>query len=129
MSLAVLLLLLLFQFKHLICDYILQVYWRWPLGKFSQDGKVWVPSLAWHSAIQGAGTAFVAALWGSPWSLLLALSMVDTGTHFMIDRVKASPSLLGRWGTGSPHFWATLGLDQFAHHCVGLWIAYMLVRG
>jgi hypothetical protein len=84
-------LLVVFQFKHWIADYILQG--RYQLGKFRADWGFALPLLS-HCAIQGAATLAICLvvrpeLW---W-----LAVVDVVAHFAMDRIKAGPKYLGRF--------------------------------
>jgi uncharacterized membrane protein len=116
----VMLLLVLFQLKHFICDYPLQGTYM--LGKFKEEG--WQIPLFCHAAVHYLGTFTVIMLYDwltftdlsdtAPGAMLLAL--VDLVVHFGVDRLKASPKLLGRWPTTSRYFWWALGFDQMLHH-------------
>lgn len=117
----ILALFVLFQLKHWLCDYLLQN--QWMLGKFSSRRRVWVPALAAHAAVHAAATFTISSgfLWyvmdivvravvgdapGQTWSafrnagclwIALSLAAIDFSVHFLMDRVKASPRLMGRW--------------------------------
>jgi hypothetical protein len=85
-------LLLLYQAKHFICDYPLQT--QYMLGKF----KVWpnyILPLTAHCATHGLAT-FLIALAVKP-NIAFSLALLDFCAHFIVDRVKASPSLGGRF--------------------------------
>lgn len=113
---AIFVLLVLFQVKHFLADYPLQNAYM--LGKFN-PGWGFVGPLAAHAGVHGALTVFVTALVlpPSPWPLVFGA--VDFVTHFAIDRIKASPRLLGRFNDKSkPSYWNCLGADQMAHHLV-----------
>lgn len=84
-------LLLLFQFKHFVADYPLQN--KYMLGKF-KDGFDWIVPLAAHAGVHGVFTFTIVILVAPN---LWWLSVVDFGCHFLVDRIKASPNLLGRF--------------------------------
>src|ERR1041385_380659 len=90
-------LLIVFQLKHLLADYPLQGWpWaHWMLGKFADDPRVWVPALLGHAAVHGVSTAAICFLFGR--RELCWLGGVDMGVHFVMDRIKASRRMLGRW--------------------------------
>ncbi len=106
-------LLVAFQIKHFVADYILQ---GWPLadfmlGKFKRKG--WVLPLASHCGVHMVLTLLIVCLAGRGdlWWLML----VDGGVHFVMDRIKAHPDLLGRFkpfATAAEYMdtyrWATL---------------------
>ena len=116
---SIFILLVLFQLKHFLADYQLQTPYM--LGKMQATG--WVKPLAAHATVHACITAIIVL-----WSLILSgqstlaviltplLAIADFITHFIVDRVKASPSLCGRFNPTQPYFWWALGADQMAHH-------------
>jgi hypothetical protein len=86
-------LLVVFQVKHLLCDYPLQ--FRWMLGKFSPNWREWVPALAAHASVHALATFFIALYFGSHEAAVLGVA--DFWLHAIMDRIKASPDLMGRW--------------------------------
>ena len=90
-------LLVVFQLKHFIADYPLQTPYM--LGKFKPSG--WVLPLSCHCAVQAGFTYIIAlaALWNTEKGLLYAtgFAWLDFAIHFAMDRIKASPELLGRY--------------------------------
>lgn len=118
------LLLLLFQIKHFLCDYPLQTPQM--LAKGAVAPQVWIPALIAHSAVHAAGTLLI-ALSVAP-QLAFALAVADFALHFVVDRIKASPALGGRWAPNVPQFWWALGFDQLAHHAINIGFVYVLVN-
>ena len=112
---TIFLLLLLFQVKHLICDYPLQK--EYMLGKMQAIG--WIKPLAAHAAVH-AWFTFLILLLVQPSNMLLylLLPLADFVLHFIVDRIKASPNLGGRFTPTQPYFWWALGADQMAHHLI-----------
>ncbi len=101
---AILVLLVVYQLKHFLADYLLQG--EYMLGKFKPGWAFLKPLLA-HVAVHALGTfviscfalsmldpgiPFRAALTGS-----IGLAILDAGLHFIMDRLKASPAYMGRW--------------------------------
>jgi len=85
-------LLIIYQIKHFLCDYPLQG--QYMLGKF----KPWpdfIKPLATHALVHGVAT-FLIALAFNP-RIAFWVALLDTVVHFAVDRVKASPNLLGRF--------------------------------
>lgn len=128
----VFLLLALFQLKHFICDYPLQN--EYMLGKMKS--KDWIKPLASHTFVHAVGTLTIVywffALTISSFNytyvlISIALGFADFCLHFVIDRIKASPNLGGRWKPNEPKFWWALGADQMAHHLVNYIFIYILV--
>lgn len=85
-------LLVVYQLKHLICDYFLQG--KYMLGKFQPYPKFILPLLA-HASVHGMAT-FLIALCVKP-KIAFWVALLDLVAHFVIDRVKASPNMLGRF--------------------------------
>ena len=121
----VFLLLVLFQIKHFICDYPLQTPYM--LGKMGKTN--WIKPLAAHAGVHAIGTFIVVlAVTFSPIAVVFALA--DFVLHFIVDRIKASPDLGGRWKPDQSYFWWALGADQMAHHLLNyLFIAIIAILG
>ncbi len=103
-------LLALYQIKHLLADYFLQTPWM--LKKFSPDPKVWVPSLAAHAGVHALMT--LAIVYVLRPELCLPLAVFDFVAHFVMDRIKASPKLLGRYKalSGAEYMWIKGNIDK-----------------
>ncbi len=89
---TVFLLLVIYQIKHFLADYPLQG--KYMLGKFAKYPDYVFPLLA-HVGVHGAFTLVIAAAFGchyAPW-----LALIDMVLHFIMDRIKASPDMLGRF--------------------------------
>lgn len=87
------LLLVTYQLKHFLCDYPLQG--RYMLRKFDVFPKFILPLLA-HALVHGVFT-FLISLAFRQWRVALMFGLFDAATHFGIDRIKASPYMLGRF--------------------------------
>lgn len=128
-AMPILLLFLLFQVKHFVCDYLLQT--KYMLGKFKPYPDYILP-LVQHSLVQTTGTAYIliiATFYGVNFGLwmFLGICLYDFVTHFVIDRLKASPNLLGRFKSDNKYFWWALGLDQLLHQVVYLIITATII--
>ena len=87
------LLLALYQIKHFVADYLLQG--KYMLGKFKPFPAFILPLTA-HCAVHAVFTFLIAICFkGLGFAIFLAL--LDAGIHFAVDRVKASPEMLGRF--------------------------------
>lgn len=121
-------LLVTFQVKHFLADFPLQN--KYMLGKF-KGGTEWILPLASHAGVHSLFTLIISAVAlkyasmdsfssgnknSAILSIALLLSLFDFIIHFVVDRLKASPKLGGRWKPDSPYFWWALGADQLAHH-------------
>ena len=115
-------LLVIFQIKHFLADYPLQTPYM--LGKF-KGGLEWISPLALHSLVHALFTlaillAFAPSLW--------ALAFLDFTVHFIQDRIKASPNLLGRFKPDNKFFWWALGQDQMVHHLTHYIIIWLIIK-
>ncbi len=101
--LAAFLLLVIYQIKHWCCDFPLQTPYM--LGKFKPKG--WMEPLAAHAMVHALFTDVIAGIFlaltrpsmGCLGILATAAGcgLFDFCVHFAMDRVKASPDLLGRY--------------------------------
>jgi hypothetical protein len=120
-------LLVVYQLKHFLADYPLQGTYM--LGKFKLHG--WVRPLAAHAGVHGLLTLAIALLFIGKKSFFVpvALAVFDFTIHFTMDRIKASPNMLGRFKDFyDKRFWWSLGFDQMVHHLTHYTIIYVLVR-
>lgn len=65
------------------------------LGKF-KDGLLWILPLAAHVAVHGLFT-FTIAMFYTSFFAAIGLAFMDMFIHFIMDRVKASPYMLGKF--------------------------------
>lgn len=95
-------LLFAFQVKHFIADYPLQTAYM--LGKMQRTG--WIKPLMAHAAVHAFLTFLIVLLvQPSNYFLYFILPLADFSIHFIIDRIKASPDLGGRFKPEQPYFW------------------------
>jgi hypothetical protein len=111
MATYLLLVMLGFQLKHFLADYVLQ-------RPFMFAGKANMRALGGyaHAGVHIAGSAIVLLLAGAPLTLLAWLLPAEFVVHYLIDFAK---SRLGRGVTASGRpslYWAQHGLDQMLHH-------------
>lgn len=124
----ILVLLLLFQLKHLIADYYLQFPYM-----YKNKGKKenWFGPLLDHTIMHASGTALIIFFYFgyankmSLYYLLILISMLmfDLITHFITDRWKATR----KTDPSQSWFWHSLGIDQMIHHIVGILIVFGIV--
>lgn len=96
-------LLIIYQLKHFLADYPLQTPYM--LGKFKGYPDFIKPLLA-HSLVHGVFTLSI-ALFFNP-SVAVICALIDLTIHFIIDRIKASPNLLGKYVNLSKEEYLTL---------------------
>lgn len=132
MTEQILSLLVAFQFKHWLCDYPLQTPFM--LKKFQKEG--WVYPLFCHARVHAVTTLLISVVFLSLYSdmtvneyarIAVWMMFLDGVVHFIVDRIKAHPSIGGRWKTDNPKFWWALGADQSLHHLTHYGIIYVLV--
>lgn len=116
----VFILMVIFQFKHFFADYPLQG--KYMLGKF-KGGTEWILPLLLHCSVHAAFTLLI-CLWINP--ALWWLCFLDLTSHFIMDRIKASPNLLGKFKVEQRQFWINLGIDQLVHHLSDILIVWLL---
>ena len=120
-------LLVAFQLKHFLADYLLQT--EYMLGKFKPNWE-FIPPLILHAGLHALMTFLIASLVASQ-PLTIFVALFDFTAHFTMDRIKASPALLGKYKPltaitfpkatrqekeHNKYFWWSLGLDQMVHH-------------
>lgn len=91
---SIFILLIVFQIKHFIADYPLQN--KYMLGKF-KGGYSWILPLTAHAGVHFLFTLVIVLCYNQEISLALLLGLLDFVLHFCMDRLKASPKLLGRF--------------------------------
>jgi hypothetical protein len=134
------LLLILFQIKHFVSDFPLQNSYM--LRKFLPDKKFILPLLA-HVGVHGLFSFIISLIFTLNLQISLCIALVDMLIHFIMDRVKASPSMLGRYKTltasefpnatdkqkqDNRYFWWSLGLDQGVHHLTHYLLIYLILN-
>tara|TARA_R100000664_G_C2756434_1_gene144312 strand:+ start:3194 stop:3586 length:393 start_codon:yes stop_codon:yes gene_type:complete len=118
-------LFLIFQLKHFVADYLLQApFYDFMKGKFERNG--WVIPLASHAGIHSILTMVICMVYTKDFLLSVCLALLDGIIHFVVDRVKASPNMLGRYKIEQPAFWISLGGDQMAHHLTHYLIIFFI---
>jgi hypothetical protein len=148
---TVFVLLVVFEFKHFIADFLLQVPSKYMLGKFKPDWNFVLP-LAAHCGVHALFTLVICLYYGPNYWWL---AIVDFVIHFLVDRLKAGPKYFGRFKNmsanemipllkkhqagllddndkkmirGNAIYYITLGLDQALHNLTHYGIIYMLVK-
>lgn len=133
-------LIVLYEIKHYTCDFIFQSH-PYFLGKFRAGWDFVLPLLA-HTAIHALGT-FLITIFLVNWKVALCLSAYDMIVHTVMDRIKASPNMMGRWHAltadtfktatpaqkkGNGYFWLCLGFDQAIHNITHASIIWYILR-
>ena len=108
---TLLILYIVFRFKHFICDFMLQSDWM-ALNK-GAPGREGYHALFSHTVIHSIATllillAFSPSLW---W-----LAVVDLVVHSIIDRTKGVLANMRGWTHRDTIFWWAFGADQELHN-------------
>lgn len=117
-------LLVCFQIKHFICDFPLQN--QWMIRFKTANSLQFVLPLSAHCLIHAAFClAIILYFEPSMWWM----AGVDFLAHFLMDRVKSSPNMLGRYNDQEkPAFWNALGFDQMVHHFTSYYIIWSIIQ-
>lgn len=103
-------LLVIFQIKHFLADFPFQTPYM--LGKF-KGGREWIRPLAAHAYVHAFFTLLICLFYlNRPSALAFGLAALDFAVHFIVDRVKAAPSLAGRWKVLSASEFALLSTQH-----------------
>lgn len=110
--------LVCFQIKHFVADYMLQPLWiiraKGHLDKAGGYVHAGIHALLSIPALMVAGVGFGA---------LLLLVSAEFVVHFLVDHGKACISLKADKGPSTAAFWALHGADQLVHHLTYLAMA------
>lgn len=110
MTEKLLILLLLFQAKHLICDYFLQFPRHFlNKGTYGKWGGIE------HAIIHAIPTAII---------LTPLAGMIDYMVHYHVDWAKMKLGAVKGWKPDNAKFWHALGVDQFLHHVTYIGLIY-----
>jgi hypothetical protein len=118
------LLLTLLFIKHFLADFVFQTEWM-VKGKGLESG--WLLPLYCHASVHQIFTLAILFFYVDI-STAIVVAFLEKVAHIIIDRTKASPSLLGRYKDISrPAFWNALGADQLAHALTYIAIATYVI--
>ena len=100
-----------FQIKHFVADYLLQPHWilrgKGDLRKLG--GYI-------HALAHAVGSLPVLAIGGLDLASTLVLATAEFAVHYAIDHAKAGISIRSGSGPNSAAYWALHGADQLLHH-------------
>jgi len=112
------------------------------LGKFKKSPEYIAPLFA-HVFVHGTFTFYITLFSTGLMILAFGLMAFDMTCHFIMDRIKASPDILGRFKPltketyptatmdekkSNMYFWWSLGLDQSVHHLTHYAIIYFIIK-
>jgi hypothetical protein len=120
---ALVLLVILLQFKHWYIDFVNQT-----MEEVQHKGIY----LDWlgvkHSLKHGIGTMLVFTIF-SPGYLAVAVGMIDFILHYHIDWAKININKRWNYTVKDSQFWAWLGADQLAHQLTYLLLIAIIIIG
>jgi Protein of unknown function (DUF3307) len=103
--------LLLFQVKHLICDFILQGPYQ-----YLNKGKYGHPGGLLHIGIHAIGSIIVLSAWLTSQTNMWWLVIFEAIIHYHMDWTKVNICKIFDWKpTNSEYYWWLTGSDQFVH--------------
>lgn len=119
----IIIVLVCFQIKHFVADYMLQPLWMIRAkGHLDQAGGYI------HAGIHAVGSIpalLIAGLAIPPIIMMIAAEFV---LHYLIDHAKARISMKGDKGPSTASFWALHGADQLIHHLTYIAMAVIAIR-
>lgn len=116
-----LLVLLLFQIKHLVADFVLQSAY------ILNNRKVYGhPGGLLHVAIHLAGSLASLLVIGGNSQTIVILLLAEAVIHYHIDWFKDNLAAARSWTPKDAEFWYLLGFDQFLHQITYLGMIYYL---
>jgi hypothetical protein len=119
---ALLVVLVILEAKHFICDYPLQT-----LYQLQNKGTYGHPGGILHSGIHVVGTAVVFLAVKPTLGLGIGILVAEFLVHYHVDWAKANWIRRRGYTANDPQFWWAIGLDQLIHHLTYIAIAGVLV--
>lgn len=119
---SILILFILFQFKHFICDFAVPSL-PYMNNKTSPEG---CPGNVLHAAIHGLGTLIVLSVVQLPFHLPFLIGAIDAIIHFGIDwsNIRMGNDL--KLNSSEPSFWMLLGADQLFHQLTYAFLIFVI---
>jgi Protein of unknown function (DUF3307) len=118
-----LLMLVAFQVKHVICDGPLQTL------RMVKDKAVYgKPQGLLHGAIHAVGSFLVLAAFGVSLPSAFAFGVLDGIIHYHIDFSKENTVTRIGWGYSDGPFWWSIITDQSLHHITYLFLAWLALK-
>ena len=114
----IIILLILFQIKHFVCDWVIQTE-----EEVKYKGVYLHPVGILHSAKHGVATFLISfALF--PFGIAMLFASIDFITHYHIDWLKQNYTKKFNLTVTDSKFWIAIGADQMLHQFVYLFIFY-----
>lgn len=110
-----LILLVLFQYKHFVVDFVIQTPWM-----YLNKGRLGHPGGLTHAGLHAVTTWCLLFSFDVKHAVLLAL--LDFVVHYLIDWVKTNACQTFKYTPSTYGFWLLLGADQTLHQLTYLTI-------
>ena len=117
----ILLVLLILQIKHYLCDYLLQSEYQ-----YSNKGLYGHPGGILHAGLHALATIVVFAVITPSLQLGLAIVVGEFIAHYHLDWTKEQILRRRQWVFPQAQFWWVFGADQALHEITYLAIAALL---
>jgi hypothetical protein len=117
-------LLVFLTVNHFLTDFVCQTPYM--LKKNAPRLRDAILPLMYHAWM--VSMIFLFLTFQCPVPALVAFA-VNFVSHAVIDRIKAWPQLLGRWGPSDKRFWIVLGADQMCHYLIYIVLAVYMAKG
>lgn len=122
---TLLMLMLLFQIKHLLADFVWQTGWM-----VRNKGSYGHPAGLAHAGLHAVLTVPLLIWTPMAAGAVLGVVAVEFVLHYHIDWTKDRLTKRAALGPREKGYWALMGLDQFAHQATYvaiLWVALAIV--
>ncbi|HEV1999329.1 MAG TPA: DUF3307 domain-containing protein [Xanthobacteraceae bacterium] len=120
----ILVVILILQIKHCLCDYVLQTAYQ-----YSNKGKYGHPGGIIHAGLHALFTLFAFVVITPSLALGFAIVVGEFIVHYHIDWTKEQILKRRHWAFPQAQFWWVFGADQALHEATYLVIAAVLVSG
>lgn len=115
--------LLFLQFKHFVCDFVLQTPYQ-----FLNKGKYGHPGGIVHAGLHALASTPIFLLIPPGWPLAVAVVVGEFIVHYHIDWTKEQTVKRKRWKFPQAEYWWTFGADQGLHQLTYLAMAAVLAN-
>lgn len=123
-AMTLLLALLAFQVKNLICDFIIQTRYQVDnKGFYGRPGGL--VHAAWH-VVFSIPVLLILTHYAGLIGALLALEFL---VHYHTDWLKARTQRLRGWSQNDSIYWVAFGADQFVHQVTYIAMIALVLRG
>ena len=123
-AVTLLLALLAFQIKHLVCDFVIQTRYQVDnKGFYGRPGGL--VHAAWHIVF----SVPVLLILTHAAALIAALLVLEFLVHYHTDWLKARTQRLRCWSQNDAIYWVAFGADQFVHQVTYIAMIALVLRG